>query len=345
MKYYTLKKIVFVLFCLMSLWACSDKEPIRLIGETQGTYYILTYFDDKDRDFQQQLDSILSLIDQTASVYNPNSIISRINNNDTDVQINEDFKHLIVLSQTISKQTNGYFDITIAPLINLWDLDKLDSLQIPVAQIDSVKQFVGWKKIKLENNRLYKENNNIQLNMNAIAQGYTVQKIADFLKNEGVQNFILDIGGEVFAAGTKNGQPWRVGIEKPAVNKYDNRVVDVILVPKNQSVVTSGSYRKYKIIDGQRYSHIIDIESGYPAKDSLLSVTVLHDDATFADAYATALMAMGYEKAIDFAHRNPDLGFFFIYASHEGTKSFATDKMKQIIVSEQISKWGGNIDD
>lgn len=329
----------------MSLWACSDKEPVRLIGETQGTYYMLTYFDDKDRDFQKQLDSILSLIDETASVYNPNSIISRINNNDTDVQINEDFKNLIVLSQTISKQTNGYFDITIAPLINLWDLEKLDSLHIPAEQIDSVKQFVGWNKIKLENNRLYKENNNIQLNMNAIAQGYTVQKFTDFLKNEGVQNFILDIGGEVFASGTKNGQPWRVGIEKPTVNKYDNRTVDVILEPKNQSVVTSGNYRKYKIIDGQRYSHIIDIESGYPARDSLLSVTVLHDNAAFADAYATALMAMGYEKAIEFAHRNPDLGFFFIYASHEGTKSFATDKMKQIIISEQISDWRGNIED
>ncbi len=326
------KEFCFCLICFMSLWACSNKQAIQLKGYTQGTYYTLAYFDDENRNFQVQLDSILTLIDETASTYNANSILSKINKNDTSVQLNEDFCNLISLSQTISEQTNGYFDITIAPLINLWNFDKMDSLQISPSQVDSVKQFVGWNKIKLINNHLYKENENIQLNMNAIAQGYTVQKFANFLKDNGVVNFVLDVGGEVFVSGDKNGQPWLVGIEKPENSSLENRSVEVILAPKNQSVVTSGSYRKYKIVDGQRYSHIIDKESGFPTRDSLLSVTVLHDDATFADAYATALMAMGYEKAIAFAHQNPDMGFFFIYLSHEGLKSLATDKMKQIII-------------
>lgn len=299
----------------MLLFGCQQKplKKVHFVGTAQGTYYAVNYFDEEARDFQSAMDSLLAAFDQSVSVYQPNSIVSKVNRNE-EVLLDDWFIENFKLSQKISKETDGSFDITIAPIANVWGFgtfEKPDSVNH--ALIDSLKEYVDYQKVKIENGKVIKENPYIQLNFNAVAQGFAVDVLSDFLLAKGVEIFLIDLGGEIYAKGEKpNGDAWKIGIEIPednAESRFYNRIVSL----KDESVVTSGNYRKFYEINGVKYAHSLNPKTGYPVKHSILSATVIYSNSAEADAYATAFMVMGVEKTMQFLESHPELKVFLMY--------------------------------
>jgi len=282
-------------------------------GFTQGTYYNIKCFDKEKRNLQSSIDSLLDEFLLTASIFNPNSIVSRVNNNDAAVVLNDDFLYLFSLSMNVSKQTNGAFDITVGQLVNAWGFGTQKRNELTSNEIDSLRQYVGYEKVQLENRVVKKENPLIQLNFNAIAKGYSVDKMGKFLESLGIKNYIVDIGGEVLAKGNKKGKNWMVAVECPAMEKTDQQHPMISIPLNDNALATSGNYRRYYEKDGVKYSHTICPQTGYPVNHSLLSVTVKHSQTAVADAYATAFMVMGLEKSLAFLKNHPEMEVYFIY--------------------------------
>lgn len=319
------------------LSSCSSvPQKTVLQGQTQGTYYAVTYFDARNRNFQPQLDSLLSLFDLSVSMWVPESIISRINRGDSLVQPDEWFIDIFNRSEEIAIATDGAFDFTVGPLVNAWGFGFKGKMKMDSLTVDSLKQLVDYKNVRLEEGKIVKENRNIQFDFNAIAQGYAVDVLGDFLSSNGIRNYLIDIGGEVLGKGLKpDGQSWLVGIENPSNDSLSERTINTKVKLNNKALATSGSYRKYYEEDGIRYSHTIDPKTGYPVRHSLLSVSVLAGDCATADGYATAFMVMGFEKAKDFVESDPELEAFFIVDGGSGTfQTYATKGMEEIIEAE-----------
>lgn len=318
-----MKRNIFLLtFLSVLLLACSiqpSDRPVRILGEAQGTYYSIIYYDEHQRDFQFEIDSILHDFDLSVSLWVPNSILSRVNNNDSNVSLDTYFIDNFNLSKKVSAETNGVFDFTIGSLIKAWGFGYDATPHADSAHIDSLLLLVGYEKVHLEQGKVVKENPSVTFDFNAIAQGYSVDVIAAFLESRDIENYLVDIGGEVKGKGKKpDGSYWKVGIEKPAEQKDDGRDLKAIVELKNQSIATSGNYRKFFEVDGQRYSHMINPKTGYPARHNLLSVSVVAASTALADAYATACMVMGFEKAKIFVENEAGLEAFFIYAGPQG---------------------------
>lgn len=311
------------LFCCILFSSCRQrKEPvlIKIGGETQGTYYAITYFSEDSINLQSSIDSLLIRFDSTASVYKPNSIISRFNSNDPSVTADEMFGVIFNKAMEVSGKTNGAFDITVGPLVNAWGFGLDNRMKMNQQRIDSLLPLVGYKKIRLENGKLIKNDPRIQIDYNAIAQGYAVDVVATFLDSKGIQSYLIDIGGEVLGRGTKpGGEKWSVAIEMPTKNADDERSVQAVVLLQDMAISTSGSYRKFYEENGIRYSHTIDPSNGYPVKHSLLSASVLAKDCMTADAYATAFMVMGIEKGKEFLKKHPKLEVYFIYTGSDGS--------------------------
>jgi len=318
------KNCIILLLFVMGFFSCKTQieKKIQLTGTAQGTYYSITYFDQQSRDFKAEIDSILSAYDQSVSVYEKNSIISRINRNDEAVVLDDWFIGNFKLSQTISEETNGSFDITIAPIANIWGFgtfEKPDSINPEL--IDSLKQYVDYRKIKLIEGKLVKENPAIQLNFNAVAQGYAVDVLGHYFESKGIYNYLIDIGGEIYAKGKKtNGDPWKIGIELPEEGS-ENRSYSKIVDLENEAVATSGNYRKFYVLNGKKYAHSLNPKTGYPVLHSLLSVTVIASTAGAADAYATAFMVMGVKKTLAFVETRKDIKVYLMYHEKGEIKS------------------------
>ncbi len=324
-------------FLVALLVSCTPKQKaIHVIGTAQGTYYSILYYDQQQRNLKPKIDSLLDAFDQSVSLWVPQSVLSRINNNDSSVVPDQWFIDNFNYSQQVAKATGGAFDCTVEPLVDAWGFGFDEATHIDTAIVDSLMQFVGYQKIKLTNNKIIKSDLRVKIDFNAIAQGYSDDVVAQFLENRGIQNYLIDIGGEVKAKGKKpDGTLWRVGIEKPAEHKEDDRVLKAVIGLKNLSVATSGSYRKYYEKNGVRYSHTIDPKTGYPVKHSLLSVSVLNNNTALADAYATAFMVMGFEKARNFVEHDSTLEAFFIYSDSTGrNKTYGTKGFNKLILEE-----------
>ncbi len=331
-----MKKLIFFIIIVFTFFGCQKKQSMQLVrfaGEAQGTYYAISYYDKNAIDYQPQIDSLLNEFDMTASMWEPNSIISSINNNDTAIILNNVFIEIFNKSFEVSEKTNGAFDITVGPLINVWGFGSKDRSKITQALIDSLIPLINYKAVRLINNKLIKDNSAIHIDFNAIAQGYSVDLLANFLESKGIKNYLIDIGGEVLGKGKKaDGSFWRVGIEKPS-NNNNQRELEAKVSLHNKALATSGSYRKFYIENGIKYSHTIDPATGYPVTHSVLSVSVLANDATTADAYATALMVLGLERSLKFLKENKELAAFFIYSDKNGNlKTFATEGIKRILI-------------
>ena len=199
--------------------------------------------------------------------------------------------------------------------------------------IDSLMPLIGYDKVKLENGKIFKDDPRIKFDFNAIAQGYSVDMIAAYLDSKGINRYLIDIGGEVFGKGRKpDREEWKVGIERPGEHALSERVIEAVIFLRNKALATSGSYRKFYVLDGVKYSHTIDPKTGYPVQHSLLSATVLADDCVTADAYATAFMVMGLEKTKEYLDQNNNLEVFLIYADAGGSmKVFKTRGMRKIM--------------
>jgi thiamine biosynthesis lipoprotein len=321
-------------FLFVSCNTYQNHVKVHFSGEAQGTYYAITYYEKDGKNYQKEIDSLLKTFDMSVSLWVPNSIISRVNNNDTSVIPDEHFILIFLLSQEVSKKTDGAFDITIGPLVNAWGFGSTDKIKMDKNIIDSLLTYINHEMVSLEGNKIIKENPNIKLDFNAVAQGYSVDLIGKFLESKGIKNYLIDIGGEVLGQGAKpNEQPWIVGIQRPTEDKRGEYEIQLKVQLVDKALVTSGSYRKYYEKDGKRYSHTINPKTGYPVTHSLLSVSVLADDAATADAYATAFMVMGLDKALQFLNANKNLDAFFIISDDNGDlQTYATDGINEILV-------------
>lgn len=324
---------------LLALSSCHRQPvPTQLSGKAQGTYYSIIYYDSLNRNLQPQIDSLLHLFDLSASLWEEASCINRINKGETDT-LDDILYPLLLRSIETNAYTDGAFDCTVGKLVRAYGFGTDRKAELSDNTIDSLREYTGNDKIAVDTGtrRIIKAEG-VEIDFNAIAQGYSVDWIAQFLECRGIHDYLVDIGGEVIAHGQKpDGTPWTVGIERPAKNKYSAPEVETAVTLKDLSVVTSGSYRKYYEKDGVRYSHTIDPSTGRPVKHTLLSVSVVDRYAWRADAMATAFMVMGLERSLRFIDSHPDdpqvQSVFFIYDDNGELKTFATQEFKKLIAN------------
>ncbi len=287
-------------------------------GFAQGTTFRMVY--QSSTNYNDTIIGMLKYVDKTLSIYQDSSLISRINRNDSSALLNELFIEFYQKSREVYNKSDGYFDITVAPLVAAWGFGPNEKVSSDSASIDSICLFVGMEKVKIEGNLLLKADNRVQLDGNAIAQGQSVDYIAKFLDSEGVDNYLVEIGGELRAKGVNaEGKAWHIGIDKPLEGTdSENRELQTILKLEDKSLATSGNYRKFHLVDGIKYAHSINPKTGYPAKDVLLSATIIADECSIADGFATACMVMGFEKAKELVLNQKQLDAYFIYSGHHG---------------------------
>ena len=329
-------QIPFLMVLIIGTVVILKKQPPFRTNEglVFGTVYKITY--QHADDLQNEIKEAMLEVDNSLSPYNPNSIITRINHNQ-DTTLNEHFTHVFELAQQISAETEGAFDITVAPLVNAWGFGFKHSIDIEPSVIDSLRQFIGYQKIQLVDGKMVKEDPRLMLDCSAIAKGYGVDRVARLLDKKGVQHYMVDIGGEVVVKG-KNSRmkTWRIGINKPVEDSLSiNQELQTILEVSGVGMATSGNYRKFYYKDGKRYAHTIDPRLGTPIQHNILSATVLAKDCTTADAYATAFMVMGLEKAKAFCEQHPELNAYLICAGEgDSYEIYYTPGMEKFMIKK-----------
>jgi thiamine biosynthesis lipoprotein len=311
---------------------------LKISGYTQGTTYHITYQDQDSTDYQEQLEKLLGEFDQSLSTYIPTSIVSRMNQGMPDVEADDYFKKCFQTAAEVYAATGGAFDITVAPLVNAWGFGFTERSRIDSALIDSLLQFVGMDKVFLRDNRLIKEKDGIMLDMNAIAQGYAVDVLSEFFEAEKIENYLVEIGGEVRCNGKNRfGRDWRIGIDKPIDGlQLPGVQMQAIVQISGKSLATSGNYRRFYEEDGIKYSHTIDPSTGYPVRHGLLSATVVASNCMLADAYATAFMVMGIEKSRLFLEKHTFLDAYLIFNDEMGEYRVWYTKGMEKILSEEL---------
>jgi len=312
----------------------SQQESIKIEGEAQGTTYHISYFDSLNRDFQPEIDQILADFDKSVSTYLPTSIISRINSNEKGVKVDNYFKTCFKKAKEVWKNTNGAFDPTVYPLVNVWGFGPEKKQRIEKNKIDSILEFVGFDLIKLKGNRIVKKDPRVQLDFNAFAQGYSVDVVAEFLNSKQIDSYLVEIGGEVYAKGKKpDNTNWTVGIEKPIDNKETENPLKAIIKLENLGIATSGDYRRYTVENGIKYAHHIDPKTGYPTKNNLLSASVFSKECITSDASATGILVMGIEKAKLFLKSHPEIQAYLIYSDNKGNyQVYETPGLQSIVI-------------
>ena len=330
-------KRVFLLFIGLVILASCGKQPKKMVlqGLAQGSYYAVTYFDERGRNFQHEIDSIFHAVDMSVNLWVDSSVISKVNRNE-EVVLDQIFIDNFNIAQEAAKLSDGYFDPTVSPIVAAWGFSYKVGDSITPQLIDSLKQWVDYRKVRIENGKVIKENPNMTLDFNAIAQGYTSDLIAAFLESRGIKSYLVDTGGEIMAKGEKNnGKPWIVGIEKPAENKDSEQVVQTRITLRDKGLVTSGSTRKYVKRNGKRYSHSINPKTGYPVEHNVLSVTVLAENSVWADALASICMVMGLKQSLPLIESLDSVEAYYIYANEQNElETFATERFKTLIINK-----------
>ncbi|MCH5309863.1 MAG: FAD:protein FMN transferase [Prevotella sp.] len=282
-----------------------------------GTTYNITY--QCDSDLSQSIREELMKIDRSLSPFNEASVITAINQNQ-DVTPDALFLDVFKLAMQISEETDGAFDITVAPLVNAWGFGFKNSTQPTNVQVDSLLQIVGYRKVSLTDGKVRKQDSRIMLDCSAIAKGYGSDVIAKLLRNKGVKNFMVEIGGEIVTSGVNPERlPWRIGVTKPTDDSLSvSHELQTVLNVTDKAMATSGNYRNFYYKNGRKFAHTIDPKTGYPVQHNILSATVLAKSCAVADAYATAFMVMGLERAQKVLERHPELMAYLIYNDEQG---------------------------
>ena len=285
-----------------------------------GTEYNITY--QNATDYQKEIEEELQKVDLSLSPFNPHSIITKINNN-VDVTPNQMFLDVFGLARQISEETNGAFDITVAPLVNAWGFGFKEGKTPDSHSIDSLLQLVGYEKVTLSGSKVKKADPRIMLDCSAIAKGYGSDVVARLLRSKDVSNFMIEIGGEIVTRGVNEKRlPWRIGVTKPTDDSLQvNTELQTILNVTDKAMATSGNYRNFYYKGGKKYAHTVDPKTGYPVQHSLLSATVLAPDCATADAYATAFMVMGIDRARKVIEKHQELMVYFIYSDAKGNNA------------------------
>lgn len=297
-------------------------------GMVFGTTYNITY--QCDSNLHISIKRELQKVDEALSPFNKRSVITAVNNN-RDIEVNDMFADVFSLAQKISDDTGGDFDITVAPLVNAWGFGFKNGTQPTRHNIDSLKSIIGYKKVRLEGRKVVKKDKRLMLDCSSIAKGYGSDVVARFLQKRGVKNYMVEIGGEIVTKGISQKRvPWKIGVTKPvddslSVSKELQSVINVT----DKAMATSGNYRNFYYKNGKKYAHTIDPHTGYPVQHNILSATVIADNCATADAYATAFMVMGLEKAKKLLDRHPELMAYFIYSDNDGkNKTWCSEKLR-----------------
>lgn len=321
----------YILFCLLtSLFSCQQQKIQHIQGLAQGSTYTITYIGEENTISKKSIDSIIRVIDLSMSTYLETSTISKFNRGEK-VKIDPHFQKVFTASKQIFKESNGYFDPSIGTLINAWGFGKKQQTEIPSQQkIDSLLRLVGLDKISENNFYLNTKTKGIELNFNAIAQGYTCDVIADFLRQKKITNFIAEVGGEMTISGKNilKNKKWVIGIDNPLQKEGTPREVIETLELSNCGLATSGNYRKIRIdsITGKKYVHTLNPKTGFPEKSDILSASVIAPTAMEADGYATTFMALGLEKSKKLLKKNKHLKVLFLYADSTNSEKIRTYK-------------------
>ena len=300
-------------------------------GMVFGTVYHITYQSSKS--LQKDIEAELAKVDASLSPFNERSIITAVNEN-RDTVVNKMFSDVFALAMKISDSTNGAFDITVAPLVNAWGFGFKGGAMPSRHQVDSLKALVGYHKVSLTNGRVSKTDPRIMLDCSSIAKGYGCDVVAKFLSAKGIDNYMVEIGGEIVTRGISEKRlPWKIGVTKPTDDSLNvNQEIQTIINVTDKAMATSGNYRNFYYKNGRKYAHTIDPSTGYPVQHNILSSTVIADDCATADAYATAFRVMGLDKAKTILSRHPELMAYFILASDDGTnKVWLSPSMKDKI--------------
>lgn len=290
-------------------------------GEIFGTTYHITY--QNDRNLKKEIEEVLKDVDNEFSMFNPQSTVSLINRGKSPA-LSPSFLEVFHLAQQVNKESNGAFDITVAPLVNAWGFGFKTQNLPSTHQVDSLLQLVGMKNITIANTNgqqtVHLARPNMMLDFSAIAKGYGTDRVAQLLSKHDITNFMVEIGGEVFTKGNSEKRlPWSIGVSKPVEDaSATNQELETILNVTDQAMATSGNYRNFYYKGGRKYAHTIDPNTGHPVQHSLLSATVLAPTCAQADAYATAFMVMGMEKAKEILEQHHELKAYFIYQKADG---------------------------
>jgi len=308
-------RLFFLLTSLLSFLMVDSQKT--LYGEAQGTTYTIQYTDSQNRDFQNEIDSLLYFFDLSVSTYEPESVISSINRNVINSTQDSTFLHCFHFAKQIWKATKGSFDPTVYPLVNAWGFgpERKTKGEMESSAIDSILQFVGFEKIEINSNGVIeKKDARVCLDFNAFAQGYSIDLVSNFLQSKGIKTAFIEIGGEVFVLGDQDFY-WLLGVESPEYNA--NTKNDIILTLKilNKGVATSGNYRKYKEIGGKKLSHHINPKTGRPTQNRLLSATVVSNLTICSDATATGLLVMGLKKSKKYLRKHREIDAMLVFSS------------------------------
>ena len=286
-------------------------------GMIFGTVYHVTY--QNSDNLNDQIVAELNKVDSSLSMFNKQSVITKVNDNQ-DIEVDQMFGDVFTLARTVSADTDGAFDITVAPLVNAWGFGFKSGNMPSRHTIDSLRTFVGYKRVEMHDNRIVKADPRVMRDCSAIAKGYGCDVVAELLRRKGIDNFMVEIGGEVVTSGISEKRvPWKIGVTKPSDDSLSvNNELQTVLNITDKAMATSGNYRNFYYKNGKKYAHTIDPATGYPVQHSLLSATVISDRCAKADAYATAFMVMGLEKAKKVLDRHRDLMAYLIYSDHKG---------------------------
>lgn len=301
----------------------AQKRNFRAAGETMGTFYEVFYVDKEQRDLLASIDSVFQVFNQSLSTYIAGSELSRYNR-DSILEYESAFVYPVLRkSKEIYTLTGGAFDPTVKPLVNAWGFGSAPQEKADSSTIDSLRAFTGFDKVLFDAARVWKKDSRVQLDFGAIAKGYGVDVLGEYLESLGIEHYFINVGGEIRARGQKpDEKPWMVGIEDPATAGTENFGKVRKPVPLfNRSVATSGDYRNYREREGKRYGHTIDPRTGYPKQSDMISASVMAEDCMTADAYATAMMVLGAEASIQLADRLEDIDVFLIYIGLDGQEA------------------------
>ena len=332
-------KLCFICIIISVIAACSPAKPaneqVQLNGSTMGTYYVVKLYSGQALDtaaLQQQIDTELELVNDLMSTYRPESELMRFNRFDAGkvFPLSEQTRVVVAEALRLAEQTDGVLDVTVGPLVELWGFGAHGRIEHAPDQtdIDNARSVVGYQKLTLTADGLTKSVPQLAVDLSTIAKGYGVDRVAEILEQNGIDNYLVEIGGEMRIKGSKpDSQPWKIAIEKP-VNA--ERSVQRILQTGDMGVATSGDYRNYFEEDGIRYSHLIDPRSGQPIQHKTVSATVLHPSCMTADGYATALNVMPSEEAIAFANRY-NIAALLVVKTEDGFTELASDAFKPFL--------------
>ncbi len=319
-------QFIWLLFLLPILFNPSEiqeeDKAHQILGFTQGTSYQITYYAESSNISKDHITQLLSGIDSSLSIYKPYSLISQFNRSASGLQTDRHLELVVKKSLEITRKTGGAFDITVLPLVQAWGFGAEPIAAHPdTAEVESLLQCVGTGKIKLKKRQLLKKAPCVKIDVNGIAQGYTVDVLADFLEKKGIHNYLVEVGGEIRVKGRKRpgNEKMAIGIEGPAESEADQPPILKIVRLEKGALTTSGNYRKYYQSNNKRISHLIDSSTGFPIQNEMISATVWAKDAITADGYDNALMGMGIKKALSFARRQKEIEAYFVYRKPDGS--------------------------